>query len=150
MDLYDQRDSNGQMPSISSKEGLPVDYLQLASNVQNQRPPILHQSLYNIQLHQAMKPGTFWTEYLCGYSCNSTRYQQFSNFSSIQSSFEMCLPLIQHALVEEATCIPLICYESVLWTKKQPSIFGSVVEGRLNCTIPSKDSYQAFNLLIIK
>ena len=38
MDLYDQRDSKGQMTFISFKEGFPKDHLQLARNVLNQLP----------------------------------------------------------------------------------------------------------------
>ena len=52
------------------------------------------QSFQRIHLRQAMKSGTLGTEYLRRYLCNSTRYSpaQFSNFSGMQSSFEMCLP----------------------------------------------------------
>ena len=35
--------------------------------------------------------------------------------------------LNQHAVVKEATYIPLICDENSLWTKKLPAIFGGVV-----------------------
>ena len=38
VDLYDQRDSKGQMSFISFKEGFPKDYLHLARNVLNQLP----------------------------------------------------------------------------------------------------------------
>ena len=38
VDLYDQRDSKGQMTFISFKEGFPKDYLQLARSVLNQLP----------------------------------------------------------------------------------------------------------------
>ena len=38
VDLYDQRDSKGQMSFISFKEGFPKDYLQLARDVLNQLP----------------------------------------------------------------------------------------------------------------
>ena len=41
--------------------------------------------------------------------------------------FRNVLASYQHAVVKEATYIPLICYESFLWTKKQPDIFGGVV-----------------------
>ena len=33
VDLYDQRDSKGQMSFITFKEGFPKDHLQLARNV---------------------------------------------------------------------------------------------------------------------
>ncbi len=36
VDLYDQRDSKGQMSFISFNEGFPKDHLQLARNVLNQ------------------------------------------------------------------------------------------------------------------
>ena len=36
VDLYDQRDSKGQMSFISLREGFPKDHLQLARNVLNQ------------------------------------------------------------------------------------------------------------------
>ncbi len=42
--------------------------------------------------------------------------------------FQNVLASNQRAVVEEATYNPLICYENSLWTKKQPSISGSVVE----------------------
>ena len=45
----------------------------------------------------------------------------------MQSSFEMCLPLTKHAVVKEATYIPLICDEDSLWTKKLPAIFSGVM-----------------------
>ncbi len=35
-DLYDQRDSKGQMLFISFKEGFPEDHLHLVMNVSNQ------------------------------------------------------------------------------------------------------------------
>ena len=38
MDLYDQRDSKGQMSFISFKEECPKDHLQLARNTLNQLP----------------------------------------------------------------------------------------------------------------
>ena len=38
VDLYDQRDSKGQMSFISFKDGFPKDHLQLARNVLNQLP----------------------------------------------------------------------------------------------------------------
>ncbi len=70
--------------------------------------------------------------------CVDTRAtaQQFSNFSCMQSSFENVLASNQRAVVEEATYIPLICYESFLLTNKQPTIFGSVVgmSSRLVCS----------------
>jgi hypothetical protein len=39
----------------------------------------------------SFKIWNIWTKYLCLYMCNCTRYQQFSNFSGMQSSFETCL-----------------------------------------------------------
>ena len=41
MDLFDQRDSKGQMQPISSQEGLPIDHdIPLAINVLNQLPEL--------------------------------------------------------------------------------------------------------------
>ena len=41
--------------------------------------------------------------------------------------FRNVLASNQHAVVKEATYIPLICYEKSLWTRKLPAIFGGVV-----------------------
>ena len=50
--------------------------------------------------------------------------QQLHQYASV---FQNVLASNQRAVVEEATYNPLICYEKSLWTKKQPSVFGSVV-----------------------
>ena len=104
------------------------------------------QSFQQIQLRQAMKSGTLGTEYLRRYLCNSTRCSQLSNFSSMQSSFEMCLPLTNmpwkrkqrtsHSFVMRTPCGPRNCqlYLAVWW------------EGRLGYRMPSKDLDRACNI----
>ena len=74
VDLYDQRDSKGQM-SFSSFNQLPA-------------------------------------------------IQQLQRYAIV---FRNVLASNQHAVVKEATYIPLICDENSLWTKKLPAIFGGVV-----------------------
>ena len=56
LDLYDQRDSKGQMSFISFKERFPKDHLPLA-----RKHISCQQSYQRIQLRQAMKSGTLET-----------------------------------------------------------------------------------------
>ena len=70
VDLYDQRDSKGQMLFISFKEECPKDHLQLARNTLNQLPVKFSA---NSVARQAMKPGTLGTEHLRPYLCNCMR-----------------------------------------------------------------------------
>ena len=53
-----------------------------------------------------------------------TAIQQLQRYAIV---FRNVLASNQRAVVEEATYIPLICYENSLWTKKLPAIFGGVV-----------------------
>ena len=50
--------------------------------------------------------------------------QQLQRYAIV---FRNVLASYQHAVVKEATYIPLICDENSLWTKKLPAIFGGVV-----------------------
>ena len=94
-----------------------------------------------------MKSGTFRTEYLRWYLCNSTRYTQLSKSSGMQSSFEMCLPLTNmqwkrkqrtsHSFVMmRIPCGPRnsLLYLAVWW------------EGRLDYRMLSKDSDRTCNI----
>ena len=66
--------------------------------------------------------------------------QQLQRYAIV---FRHVLASNQHAVVKEATYIPLICYENSLWTKKLPAIFGAELavwwEGCLGYRMPSKD-----------
>ena len=53
-----------------------------------------------------------------------TAIQQLQRYVIV---FRNVLASNQHAMVKEATYIPLICDENSLWTKKLPAIFGGVV-----------------------
>ena len=53
-----------------------------------------------------------------------TAIQQLERYAIV---FRNVLASNQRAVVEEATYIPLICYENFLWTKKQPAILSGVV-----------------------
>ena len=53
-----------------------------------------------------------------------TTIQQLRRYAIV---FQNVLASNQRAVVEEATYIPLICYENFMWTKKQPAIFSGVV-----------------------
>jgi hypothetical protein len=86
---YYQRDSKGRNLFISFKEGFPKDHLQLSRNVLNQ----LLVKFPAYQLLHAIRSGTLGTERLGWHLCNSTSYQQVSNFISMQLPFEMCLHL---------------------------------------------------------
>ena len=108
MDLYDQRDSKGQMQFISNKEGLPIDHdIQLASNILNGGRD------RRCQKTRATARAT----------CNSA-IQQLQRYAIV---FRNVLASNQHAVVEEAPYTPLICCKSFLWTKKQTTTFGIVV-----------------------
>ena len=76
-----------------------------------------------------------------------TAIQQLQRYAIV---FRNVLASKQHAVVKEATYIPLICYENSLW-KKLPAIFGGVVgrSSRLpdaQAEQPSKDSDQTCNV----
>ena len=132
MDLYDQRDSKGQMSFISFKEGFPKDDLQLARNVLNQLPAKFpansvapSNEVWNIGdrifapilVQQHALPAT----------------QQLQRYAIV---FQNVIASNQYVVVEGAMQIPLNCYESFLWTKT--SLPYSLVwrEGRLCLRMP--------------
>ena len=124
VDLYDQRDSKGQMSFISFKGGFPKDYLvQLARNVLNQLPA-------NFPANSVAPSNEDWiigdkTFVLILVQQHAlTAIQQLQRYAI---AFRNVLASNQHVVVKEATYVPLICYENSLWTKKQPAIFGGVV-----------------------
>ena len=86
VDLYDQRDSKGQMSFISFKEGFPKDHLQLARNVLNQLPAKFPANSF-APSNEVWNIGDRISALIL------VRYPQFSNFSGMQSSFEMWLHL---------------------------------------------------------
>ena len=107
VDLYDQRDSKGQM-FFSSFNQLPAKFpansVVPSNEVWNIGDRIF--ALILVQQHVL------------------TAIQQLQRYAIV---FRNVLNSNQHAVVKEATYIPLICYENSLWTKKLPAIFGGVV-----------------------
>ena len=107
MDLYDQRDSKGQMSFSSFNQlptKLPANSVALSNEVWNIGDRIFAPIL--VQQHAL------------------TAIQQLQRYAIV---FRNVLASNQHAVVKEATYNPLICYENSLWTKKLPAIFGWVV-----------------------
>ena len=107
MDLYDQRDSKGQM-SFSSFSQLPAKFPAKSVAPSNE--------VWNI--------GSRIFALILVQQLALTAIQQLQLYTSV---FRNVLASNQHAVVKEATYIPLICYENSLWTKRQPAIFGGVV-----------------------
>ena len=107
VDLYDQRDSKGQM-SFSSFSQLqakfPANSFAPSNEVWNIGDRIFAPII--VQQHTL------------------TAIQQLQRYATV---FRNVLASNPHALVKEATYIPLICYGNSLWTKKLPAIFGGVV-----------------------
>ena len=126
MDLYDQRDSKGQMSFISFKEGFPKDHLQFAKNVLNQLP--VNISANSVALlapsNEVWNIGDIIFALILVQLRALTAIQQLQRNAIV---FRNVLASNHRAVVEEATYIPLLCYENFLWTKKQPAIFGGVV-----------------------
>ncbi len=79
----------------------------------------------------ASRSGILWTKYLCLYMCNRMRYPRFSNFSGMQSTFEMRLPLTEFRLQKkQRTTHSFVVRTSngpSMVTKKQPTIFGGML-----------------------
>ena len=100
MDLYDQRDSKGQM-SFSSFSPLPAKF-PANSVAPSKEVWNIGDRIFALILVQ----------------------QQLQWYAIV---FRNVLASNQHAVVKEATYIPLIWYENSLWTKKLPAIFGCVV-----------------------
>ena len=124
MDLYDQRDSKGQM-FFSSFNQLPAKFpansVAPSNGVWKNGDRIFAQIL--VQQHAL------------------TAIQQLQRYAIV---FRNVLASNQHAVAKEATYISLICYENSLWTKKQPVAVWW--EGRLGYRMPSKDSDRACNI----
>jgi hypothetical protein len=116
MDLFDQHDSKGQTTSISSQEGLPIDHgMLLTRNVLIQLPEfpalvVLSNEIWNI-LENIFVPIYVQSHML-------SAIQQLQRYAVV---FQHVLAYNQYVL-EEATQIPLNCYESLLWIKKQFAI----------------------------
>ena len=84
MDLFDQRDSKGQMSFISFKEGFPKDYLQLARNVLNQpelpaKFPQLS-SQFGCAKQQCLE---HWEQNICADTCATARANRNSATSAV-------------------------------------------------------------------
>ena len=86
VDLYDQRDSKGQMSFISFKEGFPKDHLQLARNVLNQLP-------VKFSANSVVRLAPSNEAWNIGDRTFVLILVQLNNFSGMKSSFEMCLHL---------------------------------------------------------
>ena len=121
MDLFDQRDSKGQMQSISSQEGLPIDHdIPLARNVLNQMPEFPALVVPSNEIWNILDK-IFVLIYVQLHALPAN--QELQLYAIV---FQNVLASIQYFVVEEAMQIPLNCYESFLWTKKQLAIFLSV------------------------
>ena len=107
VDLYDQCDSKGQMSSSSFNQ-LPARFPANSVAPSNGVWKIGDRIFAPILVHQHAL----------------TAIQQLRRYAIV---FRNVLASNQHAVVKEATYIPLICYENSLWTKKLPAIFGGVV-----------------------
>ncbi len=102
VDLYDQRDSKGQISSISFK--FTANSVAPSNEVWKIGDRVF--ALIIVQLHAL------------------TTIQQLQLYSIV---LQNVLAPYQRAVVEEATYIPLICYENFLWTNRKQAKFGSVV-----------------------
>ncbi len=102
VDLYDQRDSKGQMSFTSFK--FSANSVAPSNEVWNIGGRIFAPIL--VQLHAL------------------SAIQQLQRYAIV---FQNMLASDQRAVVEEATYIPFICYENFLWTKKPPALIGGVL-----------------------
>ena len=114
------------MSFISFKEELPKDHSQLARNTLNQLPvKCLVNSVARLApSNEAWNIGDRIFAPILVQLHALTTIQQLRRYAIV---FRDVLASNQRAVVEEATYIPLICYENFMWTKKQPAIFGGVV-----------------------
>ena len=107
VDLYDQRDSKGQI-IFSSFNQLPAKFpansIVPSNEVWNIEEKIFAPTL--VQQHALIA------------------IQQLQRYAIV---LQNVLASNQHDVVKEATYIPLICYENSLWTKELAAIFGGVV-----------------------
>ena len=126
VDLYDQRDSKGQMSFISFKEECPKDHLQLARNTLNQLPVKFsaNSAARLAPSNEAWNIGNRTFAPILVQLHALTAIQQLQRYEIV---FRNVLASNQRAVVEEAMYIPLICYENFMWTKKQPAILSGVV-----------------------
>ncbi len=146
MDLYDQRDSKGQMSFISFKEGFPKDHVQLARNVLNQLP-VKFPANSVAQCNEVWNIGdrTFGLTLVQLHVLSAI--QQLHRYAVV---FRNVLASNQCAVVEEATYSPLICYENSCGPRNSQPHLAVLWEGCLGYRIPCKDSDLACNLLNIK
>ena len=113
------------MSFISFKEEFPKDYLQLARNVLNQLPAKFPANSV-APSNEVWNIGNRIFAQILVQPHALTAIQQHQRYAIVCRNV-LTSNLNQHAVVKEATYIPLICYENSLWTKKQPAIFGGVV-----------------------
>ena len=99
VDLYDQRDSKGQMSFISFKEGFPEDYLQLARNVLNQLPAKFPANSV-APSNEAWNIGNRIFALILVQQHALTAIQQLQRYAIV---FRNVLAYNQHAVVKEAT-----------------------------------------------
>ena len=123
VDLCDQRDSKGQRYFSSFNERLPKDSLQLARNVLNQLPAKFPANSV-APSNEVWNIGDIIFAPILVQQHALTAVQQLQRYAIVSRNV---LASNQHAVVKEATYIPLICYENSLCTKKLPAIFGGVV-----------------------
>jgi hypothetical protein len=126
VDLYDQRDSKGQMSFVSFKEECPKDHLQLARNTLNQLPVKFsaNSAARLAPSNEAWNIGDRTFAPILVQLHALTAIQQLQRYEIV---FRNVLASNQRAVVEEAMYNPLICYENFMWTKKQPAILSGVV-----------------------
>ena len=109
-----------------SKERFLKDHSQLARNVLNQLP--VKFSVNSVA--QLASSNEVWNIGVRIFAPILVQLHALTTIQQLQRCaivFRNVLAANQRAVVEGATYIPLICYESFLWTKKQPDIFGGVV-----------------------
>ncbi len=72
--------------------------------------------------------------------CNRTRYPQFSNFSGMQSSFEMCLPITEFRLYKKQRKPHSLAIRTSFGPRNSRLCLVVWWESRLCNRMPSKDS----------
>ncbi len=122
MDLYDQRDSKGQMSFISFKEWFPKEQLVGKERLKSAASKV--SSISVAPCNEVWNIGNRIFGLTLVQPQVLSAIQQLNWYAIV---FQNVLASNQRAVVEEATYNPLICYENSMWTKKQPATFGSVV-----------------------
>jgi len=122
VDLYDQRDSKGQMSFISFKEGSPKDHSVGKEHLKSAAGKVSSISVAPCNEVWNIGNRTFGLTLVQPHVLSAI--QQLHRYAIV---FQNVLASNQRVVVEEATYNPLICYENSLWTKIQPAVFGSVV-----------------------